>query len=299
MANRRKKKDCTINWERACEIFGNPQPPKTVWERQFDYCDDDFNRFATTPYEQMDFADLWYYYHDLAYVELQPEVFGYLFPACLMDWHHSLMRNQGCSHGDAEFHFGIHQGNVFEKMLTAQQLDEVCEFFRDSFLERLDVERELSPVPSKFPSTAWIDRFNSLGLVIPWIEVIWNSWWSLDTPGRAMAAIQYCSGLMYFDEDNPLFKTWDGFVPSLWKNDSWIFGTGWSDNNCTFLKRTLTVEFVNRQLPKAVDRLSEGSDFQQAQQIQNDLPECQELLEVRVNELPRLLSNTDAEDWTV
>ncbi len=299
MAQRHKKKDRSISWDRACEIFGNPQPPKSVSERQFDYCDDDLKRLANTPYEQMDFSDLWYYYLDLAYVKLQPELFAYLFPGCLMDWHFSLMRNEGCSHGDAEFHFGIHQGHVFEKLLTTQQLAEVCEFFRDSFLERLDVEQELSPIPSECPSTAWIGRFNSLGLIIPRIEVIWNSWWSLETPGQAMAAIQYCSGLMYFDEDNPLFKAWDGFVPRLWRSDSWIYGTGWSDNNCTFLKKSLTLDFVNEQVPKAVYRLSEGPDFQQAQLIEKDLPECQDLLKVRLNELPGLLSNPDAEDWTV
>ena len=270
-----------------------------MWEKQFDYCDDDLKRLANTPYEQMHFSDLWYYYHDLAYVELQPELFAYLFPVCLMDWHFSLMRNEGCSHGDSEFHRGIYQGKIFQKMLTAQQLEEVCEFFRDSFMERLDVERELSPVPSQYPSTARIDRFNSLGTIIPGIDVIWNSWWSLETPGRAIASIQYCSMLMYFDEDNPLFKAWDGFVPGLWKNDSWIYGKGWSDENVTFLTTILTVEFVNKHLAAAVERLRGEPEFKQAQQIGNDLPECQDLLKVRVNELPALLRSPDSTSWTV
>src|SRR4051794_19956218 len=78
-----------IGWERARAIFGDPRPPRTVWERQFDYCDADLRRLATTPYDRIDFADLWYYYHDLAYVELQPDLFDYLFPACLVDWQRS------------------------------------------------------------------------------------------------------------------------------------------------------------------------------------------------------------------
>ena len=181
VAKRLKNQDCTISWSRACEIFGNPQPPTSVWEKQFDYCDDDLKRLANTPYEQMHFSDLWYYYHDLAYVELQAELFAYLFPVCLMDWHFSLMRNEGCSHGDSEFHRGIYQGKIFQKMLTAQQLEEVCEFFRDSFMERLRGEPE----------------------------------------------------------------------------------------------------------------------FKQAQQIGNDLPECQDLLKVRINELPALLRSPDSTSWTV
>ena len=87
---------------------------------------------------QIDFSDLWYYYLDMAYVELQPDLFSYFFPVCLMDWHETLLRNESCSHGDSEFHYGVHRGKVFEKMMSAEQKLAVIEFFRDSFLMRLD-----------------------------------------------------------------------------------------------------------------------------------------------------------------
>lgn len=299
MSKRHRETDGSINWGRACEIFENPQPPKTVWERQFDYMDDELKRLAKTPYKQMDFSDLWYYHHDLAYVELQPELFAYLFPACLMDWHHSLMRNESCSHGDSEFHYGIHHGKVFEKMLTPRQQEGVFEFFRDSFLERLDIERGFAQIRNKTPTVVWINRFNSLGVIIPKIEPIWNAWWSLDTPGRAIAAIQYCSGLMYFDGGNPLFEVWGGIGPSLWVNDSQIYDTGWNDDNLNFLTTILTVDFVNEKVVNAVARLREEPEFEIAQQIENELPECQELIEERVNELPSLLRNPNEEGWTV
>ena len=80
----------TIDWQRARRIFNYPKPPSSVLERQFDYFDDELQKLATTPYDEIDFGDLWYYHHDLAYVELQPEVFAYLFPVCLMDWHITL-----------------------------------------------------------------------------------------------------------------------------------------------------------------------------------------------------------------
>jgi hypothetical protein len=69
-----------INWDRARTIFSFPEPPQDVWERQFDYCEEELSRIARTPWEQFDFDDLWYYHHDLAYVELQPDLFNYLFP---------------------------------------------------------------------------------------------------------------------------------------------------------------------------------------------------------------------------
>ncbi len=294
-----RKIDRSINWARACAIFGNPQPPKTVWERQFDYFDDDLKRLARTPYKQMDVSDLWYYYHDLAYSELQPDLFAYLFPACLMDWCQSLMRNEPCSHGDSEFHYGVHHGNVFEKMLTPQQQRDVLEFFRDGFLERLDIERRFAQLQNKIPSVAWMGRFNSLGIILPKIDLIWNPWWSLDTPGRAIAALQYCSDLMYFDGDNPLFEMWGGCGPHIWENDSYMFDTGWADDNLNFLTTTLTVNFVHDKVVNAAERLREEPDFEKAQQMEHDLPDCQELIEERINELPRLLANADAVDWTV
>ena len=110
-----------IDWKRARSIFDDPKPPASVWERQFDDFDNELKELATTPHDEIDFGDLWYYHHDLAYVELQPEVFAYLFPVCLMDWHLTLKSNEGCSHGDSEFHYGLLRGNVLAKMTTPTQ----------------------------------------------------------------------------------------------------------------------------------------------------------------------------------
>ena len=96
-----------ITWDRASGIFGNPGPPRQIWERQFDGFGDKLEKLARTPYDEIDFSDLWYYHHDLTYVELQPDLFTYLFPVCLMDWHHSLMQNEPCSHACSDFHRGM------------------------------------------------------------------------------------------------------------------------------------------------------------------------------------------------
>ena len=74
-----------VSWDRARAIFGYPDPPTEVTESQFDGFDDALRRLATTPYDEIDFSDLWYYHHDLTYMELQPDLFAYLFPVCLMD----------------------------------------------------------------------------------------------------------------------------------------------------------------------------------------------------------------------
>jgi hypothetical protein len=50
MANKPKASQKPISWERVREIFGNPQPPRVVWERRFDYFHNGLQRLAKTPY---------------------------------------------------------------------------------------------------------------------------------------------------------------------------------------------------------------------------------------------------------
>ena len=102
-----KPKTVAINWERARAIFGNAEPPRQVWEKQFDYHDDELQRLAATPYREIERRKLSYYLEDLAFVELQPELFRYLFPVCLMEWHDSLRENRTCGRGLAEFHYAM------------------------------------------------------------------------------------------------------------------------------------------------------------------------------------------------
>ncbi len=269
--------------------------PQEVLERQFDGFDDVLESLARTPYDQIDFSRLWYYHHDLAYVELQPDLFAYLFPVCLMDWHGSLMRNEPCSHGDSEFHYGVRQGMVLEKMVDPKQRGAIYDFFRDGFVERLDAERGFVYAGSRTPAYGWMHRFNSLGIVMPGIDLLWKRWWSLDTPGRAVAALQYCSGLMYAEGKNPFFPAWTpedgGGGPYLWENDSHIHDAGWAEDNLAFLRTALTVEFVSDRVATAVSRLRGEPEWEKARRLLDDLLNAQELLTLRTAELPLLLSD--------
>lgn len=282
-------------WVRVRAIFGNPEPPREVWQRQFDDLDYKLKQLAETPYKQIDFNDLWCYYHDLAYQQLQPDLFAYLFPVCLMDWRQSLLANEACSHGDSEFHLGILRGRVFERMLSSRQLKEVRDFFRDTFLERLDLIESFDTHQPQNPANSWISRFNSLGLIIP-IQEVWEQWWSLLTPGRAIAALQYCSGLMYREGENPIFLAWTpergGGGPYLLDNDSLIHDSGWLAENVSFLSEKLTLDFITHKIEGAVARLVRHSEAAIPIKIQNDLPESFRLVNARTAELPRLLSQS-------
>jgi hypothetical protein len=306
MAKNQRNDDSSISWERVRAIFGNAQPPKVIWEEQFDFFDEDLRRIAATPFQEIDGADLWYYFHDLTYQDLQPDLFQYLFPVCLMDWHKTLSRNESCSHGDAEFHRAISHGDILNKRLTSDQRDEVMAFFRDSFLVRLDDERGIEKSDSSTSAYGWISRFNSLATVMPQIEMIWSPWWSVATPGRAVCLLQYCSGLIYDSCDNPLFDPWTrergGGGPYLWENDSFIFDRGWMEPNIDFLRRTLTLDYVIDRITRAADRLQSEPEYELAQKVVEAAMNRRKILELRIEELPRRLENTNTTDlngWAV
>jgi hypothetical protein len=297
--------DRGITWERVRAIFGNAPPVTQVWERQFDGGDDVLRRIAVTPHDEIDFADLWEYFHDLCDVELQPELFAYLFPVCLMDWHQSLMRSEACSHGDSEFHRSLVHGRILERMLTDRRRADVDAFFRDSFLTRLDAERGFQRAAGT-PVPGWVGRLNSPAMIMPRIESIWNSWWKVDTPGRAVCALVYVSGLAYLPGENPLLAPWTrerGFGgPLVWCNDSHIHDEPWLPANLEFFRATFTPDYVIAKAAQAADRLAAEPEGATARCVADDARRNRALVESRVAELPTLLQGerpNGLDGWSV
>lgn len=293
-----------ISWKRLRAIFGDPKLVQNVTQRQFDGFDDKLKVLGRTCHDDIDFGDLWFYHHDLAYQTLQPELFAHLFPVCLMDWHLTLLANQTCSHGDSEFHYGIVHGNVMQAMLTDKQRVQVEQVFRDSMLYRIDQERGLVYDGIRTPTyNRWMGRLNSLAIFSEALPEIWGSWWSLETAGRAVCMMQYCSGLMYMDGENPIFGEWapktGGGGPYLGSHDSLIYDRGWSEQNLTFIRDFLTPERVTDGIRTAAEKLRLEPEAKIAAQIAGDLDERQELIKSRIEWLPELLATEDFEGWPI
>lgn len=64
--SKRKTKLCErqTSWERVRSNFENPSQPTSVWERQFDYSNDELRSLASTPDDEIISSDLWYYFHE-------------------------------------------------------------------------------------------------------------------------------------------------------------------------------------------------------------------------------------------
>jgi len=274
--------------DRSRAIFGDPSPPSNVWESQFDGFDDDLRRVAQMPWQTIPDADLWYYIHDLAYVELQPDLFAYLFPVCLNFWYRSLLDNRDCAVGDAEFHYALYRGQVLEKQVTPLQREHIYQFFIDGFLDCIDTERGFQGLGHQDSTRivcGWIYRFNSLGVVAPLIEPLWTAWWNMNTPGQAAAALIYLSGLMYRRGESPLFAPRvkkRGQEPSLWVNDSSIFDQGWLPVNLEFFRRSLTIDYLRDKVHEACVRLADEPEAELANRISADFDILHTDVEIRI-----------------
>ncbi len=83
--------------------------------------------------------------------------------------------------------------------MDAAQRQQVRHFLLETMLARINHERGFNS-----PLT-WLDTFNVLGGIAPFIRSLWNQWWLLDTPGKAVCALQYAAHLIYPVEVNPLW----------------------------------------------------------------------------------------------
>ncbi|WP_337177317.1 hypothetical protein [Paludisphaera sp.] len=286
--HRRPRPDVPAGWERVCAIFGNPAPPRHVWQRQFDGLDADLRRVAAMPLDRIEPGDLWYFLHDLAYVPLQPEVFDYLFPACLMFWRRTLFDGVPCTQGDADFGWSLQHGGALDTMMDEERREDVLVWFRDVMLERIDAERGFDGVePCHWPLPwGWIGRLNTLGHVAPVVESIWTRWWPFETPGRAVAAVEYVSGLIYFPYEDPLFEELSrrGGTFPVERVDSSVDGP-WMEPNAAFLRSTLKPGWVEERLRAAVGRLAGEPEEEKARRVLADLATRPDVLAIGIEDL--------------
>ena len=142
---------------------------------------------------------------------------------------------------------------------------------RQTILEEVDDQLGLDYQGSKARPYYWIGALTTYGVLLP--DLNRGHW----TPvGRALAAVQYISCLIYPENENPVFAPWTpnggGGPPCLWGFEGHLYTHRWLEPNVTFLKGTLNVPGVTEVLRRAVDRLIGQSEHELAAGIREDLP---------------------------
>ena len=278
-----------ISLDRMVNVLGAAPKPLVVWEKQFDGSDEMLLELAKMDWNKVPDEYLCCYFLDMAYVELQPDLFRHLFPTCLKFWYDTLMNNASAERGEGDFHYSLLRGNIVKKMLSEKEAQSLYDFFHDGFLDRIEAERGFVFTYPGQAANGWIFRFNSLGYVAPVIKRIWESWWALDNPGKAVCAIMYASGLVYLKGENPIYGQWTpetgGGGPYLTECDGGIYDWAWRDDNLTFLLDTLSSAYIIEKIDQAAATLSACPEAELAAQIAREAKTKSDIISIRIDDM--------------
>jgi hypothetical protein len=276
-------------------MLGVTRPPEKITQEAFEGNDRHLKRLVRLlPGELADAKDLWEYIHDLRNADIQGPLFVYLLPFCLQAWREDLRGIHDGYGGVIEYFYPVlADRHIFDLHLTPKQSAVVSEFMRQTILEEIDDQRGLAFQGSRTKPYRWFRALTTYGVLLPDADRLWTAWWSLDTVGRAIAAVQYISCLMYSESENPVFAPWTpdrgGGPPCLWEFEGHLYAHRWLEPNVNFLRGILTVQRVTDVLARAVERLVGQPEYEAAAAVQQDFPLCTETLEPRCAELPQLL----------
>jgi hypothetical protein len=84
----------------------------------------------------------------------------------------------------------------------------VSEFMRQTILEEATINSGSPSKVQRHDRTAGLGALTTYGVLLPDADRLCGAWWSLNTFGRAIAAVQYIWCLIYPENENPVFAPW-------------------------------------------------------------------------------------------
>ena len=240
---------------------------------------------------------------DFKYEQIQKDLFLHVLPFCLRAWHEDLTSPFGRYEAFVdEFYPALLRGGVFDGVLNQREAAAVGDYMRDAILAQIDAQQTLSSKGSKAPVYAWFHALSTYGLLRPDIETLWSAWWSVGTVGRALAAAQYASCLIYDETANPVFDAWTrehgGGPPCLWHYRGHVLEERWRDPNLEMLERTLTPDGVRDVLDRSVARLTGHPLHDKVASIRFRLDARTETLANRCADVRRFLATPNEAEYS-
>jgi hypothetical protein len=275
--------------------FGDPKAPEQIWQTPFDYDPEHLHRLAQLqPNDEPAGIDLLDYALDIQYETVQRNLFSFVFPFCLRAWRDEL-KGHSPHYGAFVEHFypALVDGRIFESVLTAPQCAAVSSFIRAAILEEIDRQHALTFAGSRAAPYRWIGALTTYGMILPDIERLWSRWWSVETRGRAIGAVQYISSLVFGEDENPVFAPWTpeagGGPPCLWAFAGHMYRHRWMETNIAFLADVLTPAKVLCVLELAIAQLASQPEHEVAIRVLAGAANREQVLRMRCEELPRIL----------
>ena len=294
--------------DRLRALLGS-QKPERVTQAAFDFDDQHLMRLVGLGlHEPASGGDLYEYTQDLLYVnEIQAELFTYLLPVCLRAWREHL-RGAGIGYvGFVENFYPVLAHPRVRDVLDPEQCAAISTYMSRTLLEEIDEQRGLSYRGMGARPYRWVRALTTHGVLFSDIEQVWTDWWSIGSVGRAIAAAQYLSCMMYANAENPIFAAWTpdagGGPPCLWEYAGHLYAHCWLEPNVAFLKRSLVPRQLEQRLERVVETLEGKPEHEVAAAMLEDVPLCAETLGARCEELPHLLATVQRVDtlleWTL
>jgi hypothetical protein len=106
-------------------------------------------------------------------------------------WRDELHGTDGYGGFVGYFYLALGDKQVLDRYLTPAQRAAVSDFMQDSILEEIDAQRELNYKGKTARPYRWITALTTYGVLLPDVDRLWSAWWSVDTVGRAIGAVQY------------------------------------------------------------------------------------------------------------
>lgn len=286
------------------KTYGPAPAPDEIWQHSIDCDPEDYRKLLALEPEELPSAyDFGTYSDDICFVEkVQPDLFAALIPLCLRTWHHEQWQDAPSDiTGPVEvFTAALARRPLLKEFLTASQAEAVRTFMGNTLLDRIDHEGEPTTAGLSYPGKRalpfpWIQALGTYAVLFSTLEPLWRTWWRFDTPGQAVAALQYCSCLMYDYGQNPILAPTPPhqhhlWPPSLWETDSQVFDQGWQMENVLFVLDTVTPDYVGDALVRAHDVLDGVIDSPIPARLLADLGTQRPLLEHRLKALPEILT---------
>jgi hypothetical protein len=292
--------------ESVRRAFGDPKPigGDGIWQKPFDYDTGHLHRLAALPPDaQAEPEDLVAYALDFKYEQIQKDLFLHVLPFCLRAWQEDLASPFGRYEAFVdEFYPALLRGGIFDGVLNQREADAVGDYMRGAILGQIDAQQALAFKGSKATAYAWFHALSTYGLLRSDVEPLWSTWWAVETPGRAIAAAQYASCLIYAETANPVFDAWKrehgGGPPCLWHYRGHILEERWRDANLEMLDRTLTPDGVRGVLDRAVARLTGHPLREKVASIRFHLDARTETLANRCADVRRFLATANEAEYS-
>lgn len=275
------------------------KPPEKLTQEPFEFDDRHLRRLVRLkPGDRAEPEDLWDYSQDLLHTKIQSSLLAYLLPFCLEAWRDDLQGNYGYGGFVEHLYPILANRKIFDEHLNPKQAAVVSDYMKETILEEIDDQRGLACQGSNAKPYRWIRALTTYGVLRPDIDALWTAWWSFKTVGRAVSAVQYISGLMYPENENPIFTLWTpdggGGPPCLWEFESHLYEHCWQSPNIQFLRETLNAANLSCELNRCVEILVGEPESTVVAQVHADFPLLVDTLGARCVELPRLLETVHA-----